>query len=451
MNRTLKLVSALAVFLLSCCALRAQETSRTIPFSLSTNIPCTPEPPATTCPQTVTIQLWDVFTGGATPIFSETQTVAVDASGNISFLFGSATAGGLDPAKFPSGSSRFLDVTDSTAASVLLARVPLNATAFALSPGPKGDIGPQGPIGPAGPGGPQGATGPSGATGPAGPQGPVGPRGADGPPGTPANLSQAPLFASAFFANGLNRSSYTAGKLVPDNPITVTRITANVASTSGTTCSALVLRLSDGVKGQDLYVNAGLNEADSGSGKLTFASGATLRMSLRSGPTCAQPPSDVNMIVSYRTQTSGDTDACPSGQALCSGICESTSIDPSNCGACGTICNLSHAFSACVASACQVSSCDPGFAHCTGPASAGCETNISSDVNNCAACGRVCPVFPNSSSLCAASFCQTVCNQGFGTCGGPPCSTNLMTDRNNCGACGRVCPTLQTCSGGSCR
>jgi len=75
-------------------------------------------------------------------LFSEAQPgLAVDENGNIRFVFGSLTPGpppGLNPANFPSGSSRFLDVVDNTGTSVLAARIALNATPFALSPGPQG-------------------------------------------------------------------------------------------------------------------------------------------------------------------------------------------------------------------------------------------------------------------------------------------------------------------------
>lgn len=126
----------------------AQETSQVIPFtSVATNLP-----PGTT--QDVSAQLWDAATGG-TLLFSEAQPgLAVDNSGFINFVFGSLTSGGLDPANFPSGSSRFLDVVDATSASVLAARLPLNATAFALSPGPQGPPGERGPQGDPGPPGP---------------------------------------------------------------------------------------------------------------------------------------------------------------------------------------------------------------------------------------------------------------------------------------------------------
>ncbi len=159
---------------------RAQDaTSRLIPFTLSTSLP-----PSTT--QEVEVDLWDASSGGVL-IFDESYSgpnaLAVDAAGFISFRYGSLQIPpGLNPANFPSGSARYLDVTQG-GVSVLSNRVPLTAVAFALSPGPQGPTGPPGPAGPQGLTGPQGPAGPQGATGPQGPQGPTGPPGPAGPPG----------------------------------------------------------------------------------------------------------------------------------------------------------------------------------------------------------------------------------------------------------------------------
>jgi hypothetical protein len=128
----------------------AQPTSRLIPFAGVV----TSMPPGSTG-QILRLQLWDSAIGG-TNLFAETQTLDVDANGAISFFFGSATTGGLDPMSFPSGSSRFLDVVDATGTSVLTLRIALNAMPFALSSGPPGPQGPQGPMGSTGPQGPPG-------------------------------------------------------------------------------------------------------------------------------------------------------------------------------------------------------------------------------------------------------------------------------------------------------
>src|SRR5712692_5533218 len=162
---------------------RAQVvTSREIPFHLQTSLE-----PGTT--QEVVVELWDAGTGGNL-VFDESYTgsnaLPVDGTGAISFTFGSLhQPTGLNPDDFPSGSSRYLDVTQG-GGSVLSARQPLTAAAFALSPGPQGPEGPIGPQGLTGPQGPQGPIGPQGLTGPPGPQGPTGlqgPPGATGPQG----------------------------------------------------------------------------------------------------------------------------------------------------------------------------------------------------------------------------------------------------------------------------
>jgi hypothetical protein len=51
-------------------------------------------PPGSTG-QTLQLQLWDAAISG-TNLFTETQTLDVDASGAISFVFGSATSGGAE-------------------------------------------------------------------------------------------------------------------------------------------------------------------------------------------------------------------------------------------------------------------------------------------------------------------------------------------------------------------
>ncbi len=149
MKSKMQLVLVFAVCLILPQLLHAQATSRVIPFNnvATTIAPSTPGQP-------LVLQLWDASVGG-NQVFNEAQTLDVDANGNISFVLGALTSGGLDPNNFPSGSSRFLDVVDGTGASVLPnGRVALNATAFALSPGPQGPPGAKGDKGDPGPPGP---------------------------------------------------------------------------------------------------------------------------------------------------------------------------------------------------------------------------------------------------------------------------------------------------------
>ena len=173
--------AVLFVFFLAPIVRAQSQTSREMPITLSADPAI---PPGTTFDGRV--QLFDA-PDGTVPRFEELQPgLSVAADNSFSFLFGSQSP--LVPTDFQSGTSRYLDVLDdSTGASVLPdgARVPLYATAFALSPGPQGDQGPVGPTGPTGATGANGATGAMGPTGPAGARGATGATGATGANGLP--------------------------------------------------------------------------------------------------------------------------------------------------------------------------------------------------------------------------------------------------------------------------
>jgi len=139
-------------FLCAGISLRAQETSRVIPFD---NVVTTLHP---LTHQELAVQLWDSNLGGLLLYSEGHPQIKVDLLRRIDFLFGSGTPNGLDPLDFPSGSSRYVDVVDSNGKTVLPARLPLLAVAFALSPGPQGPTGPQGTPGPPGPPGPGSVT-----------------------------------------------------------------------------------------------------------------------------------------------------------------------------------------------------------------------------------------------------------------------------------------------------
>jgi hypothetical protein len=313
----------------------------------------------------------------------------------------------------------------------------LAAAGAAGAQGIQGIQGPQGPAGPAGPAGAAGAAG-VGIQGSPGQQGPTGPQGPAGAAGNAANLSQAPLFASAFFPGALTGNGYAASKIVPDDPITITRVTAEVQSGGDPSCGPAVIRVSDGTKGEDVYLTGNQTEVDSGSAILTFPAGTKLRASLRSGTTCSagNPPNNTNLAIEYRTQNSGDTDTCPAGQTSCNGICETTSVDPGNCGSCGTNC-VNNASGSCNAGACVIGSCNMGFADCDQNPSNGCETNLQTSVSNCGSCGSACTI-TNGTPQCTNGSCTAVsCNAGFNNCG-TSCA-NLQSDNNNCGGCGSVC------------
>ncbi len=137
---------------------------------------------------------------------------------------------------------------------------------------------------------------------------------------------------------------------------------------------------------------------------------------------------------------------CPYPYATCeSGYACSTNLsnDSQNCGACGNACPSDFG-SLNMRSTCIDGECKPtcvnqptlggfnAFADCNGILDDGCEVMVSSDPNNCGACGNVCPPgVACRQGKCGCPAGQTECN---GQC------VDLQKDGNNCGACGNQCP-----------
>jgi hypothetical protein len=137
--------------------------------------------------------------------------------------------------------------------------------------------------------------------------------------------------------------------------------------------------------------------------------------------------------------------SCSSGWGNCDNIvvngCETNLLtSQNNCGSCGTACPAgANASSSCQSGICSPFSCNAGYLDCNNNPSDGCETNAASDLNNCGACGKVCPAAPsNGQKICNNSICGIACN----TPGQTPCGNNCIdttTDLQNCGSCGTVC------------
>ncbi len=71
----------------------------------------------------------------------------------------------------------------------------------------------------------------------------------------------------------------------------------------------------------------------------------------------------------------------------------------------------------CSSGACQIVSCETGWVDCDGAFANGCETNTSSDENNCGGCaahgGDVCVDKPNTGGQCTAGSCVYSCHPGW--------------------------------------
>lgn len=134
-------------------------------------------------------------------------------------------------------------------------------------------------------------------------------------------------------------------------------------------------------------------------------------------------------------------------------VCDGSLMnDPANCGACGNACPVrANAGVDCNAGTCGFL-CRAGFADCDRTHENGCETNTSTNVMSCGACGRFCA----TGQVCEFGRCKAPCAEGLTRCDASATSdgacVDLNTDRGNCGACRMGCWTtdLPRCRGGAC-
>jgi hypothetical protein len=143
---------------------------------------------------------------------------------------------------------------------------------------------------------------------------------------------------------------------------------------------------------------------------------------------------------------------CAAGLATCGDRCTHPQTDPSNCGACNTVCpTRANAAPVCSAGACSFV-CNVGFRDCDGDLGNGCEVDTRASVANCGGCGRAC-VLANATSACVTSRCSlAACNAGFADCNANPadgCEVDTRTSTAHCGACGADCAS-RVCVGSVC-
>jgi hypothetical protein len=133
--------------------------------------------------------------------------------------------------------------------------------------------------------------------------------------------------------------------------------------------------------------------------------------------------------------------------------------DPMNCDACGQECPVGLS---CQEGQCGCE-CPKGQVSCPGdPPDTCCPTTLGTN-KNCNFCDDVCAL-PNATSQCqpdtapppASEFaCNLVsCNAGWADCdlvASNGCEVDTTTDPANCDECGNACAAGQTCAGGTCQ
>jgi|GEM_PF-810225 len=134
-----------------------------------------------------------------------------------------------------------------------------------------------------------------------------------------------------------------------------------------------------------------------------------------------------------------------------------------HCGQCNYDCDdhkpLHAQTKSCGASGC-VFECITPWNDCNGDGS--CETDLTSDPNNCGICYKDCDNFSPTNmhaTGCNSNVCQFACNDGYGDCSSiAGCETSTASNTSHCGACNYVCsqntpPNTSTtgCSGGQCQ
>jgi hypothetical protein len=88
--------------------------------------------------------------------------------------------------------------------------------------------------------------------------------------------------------------------------------------------------------------------------------------------------------------------------------CETSLLTTSNCGGCGEICSLVHAYESCSTGICRLTSCLSGYANCDGSDSSGCEVRLNTNptCNDAVELPAVC------GDTYADWLCPTACESG---------------------------------------
>ncbi len=103
----------------------------------------------------------------------------------------------------------------------------------------------------------------------------------------------------------------------------------------------------------------------------------------------APDASDTVLPILHDSQTVNDAGTNCGALLLCDGVCVLPEARVHHCGACGVECCGAHTVvcGCSLSNACIPIQCATGFADCDGDTTNGCETDTTSDVENCGGCG----------------------------------------------------------------
>ena len=144
--------------------------------------------------------------------------------------------------------------------------------------------------------------------------------------------------------------------------------------------------------------------------------------------------------------------ACGGGTVQCGAVCSNVNYDPLNCGGCGMACPIGvNTVAVCADGKCGLE-CKDSFGDCNLKPADGCETALMASVTNCGACSNACAVV-NGTPICDTGACKVLtCNTGYANCDNDTksCETNVTSDVQNCGGCNKPCAVGQSCVAGVC-
>lgn len=139
--------------------------------------------------------------------------------------------------------------------------------------------------------------------------------------------------------------------------------------------------------------------------------------------------------------------------------CEAWLLENDNCGDCGIVAGPGQFCGRDAITGAVMVMCPAGETFCGDCSSGDCIGqcfDLSSDLENCGACGSLCSR-PGGFMIgsCNAGICVQTCGDGRADCNGNPedtCEVDTDNDPRNCGGCGITCDGIagQACAGGRC-